>query len=47
MIVIGFPLVDSDGCDLDAGPFEKVLMLFARPADFERLPLAFQVIAEG
>jgi hypothetical protein len=23
-----FPLVDSDGCGLDAGPFEKMLELF-------------------
>jgi hypothetical protein len=44
---MGFPLVDSDGCDLDADPFEKVLMLFARLAKFERLSLALQVIAEG
>jgi hypothetical protein len=21
---MGFPLVDSDGCGLDAGPFEKI-----------------------
>jgi hypothetical protein len=28
----GIPLVNSDSCDLDAGPFEKVLMPFAHLA---------------
>jgi len=30
VFIIGFPLVDSDGCGMDAGPFEKMLELFPR-----------------
>jgi hypothetical protein len=44
-MVMGFPLVDSNGCDLDADLFEKAL--FAYLANFESLLLALQVIAEG
>jgi hypothetical protein len=46
-MVMGFPLVDSNGCDLDVDPFEKVLLLFARLTDFESWSLTLQVIAEG
>jgi hypothetical protein len=46
-MVMGFPLVDSDGCGLNAGPFEKMLELFLgrelKLCDWHGL----QLIAEG